>query len=125
MARKLYIGRVLVGQWGVPARSDLRYHPSMMFRSQSGLSQAAEEPQAVTPFPAPGALYSPVTEEDEAESTLIKTIGWISAALGAVAFGLFVGREIRQRYKFKRRTPYDFYSHSGEGEEEVDGGLGI
>jgi hypothetical protein len=66
----------------------------------------------VLPFPQP--------EED---STLIKTIGWVSAGLGAVALGLFLGRELRQRYKFNRRTPYDFYSHSGD-EQDVDFGLG-
>ncbi|MDP9038440.1 MAG: hypothetical protein M3O02_04080 [Acidobacteriota bacterium] len=49
------------------------------------------------------------------ESGLLKTVGWVSAALGAVALGLMVGRELRQRYKFNRRTPYDLYSHSGDG----------
>jgi hypothetical protein len=63
-------------------------------------------------------------EMEDDESTLIKTIGWISAGLGAVALGLFIGREMRQRYKFNRRTPYDFYSHSGD-EQDVDFGLGI
>jgi hypothetical protein len=62
--------------------------------------------------------------EDDDESTLIKTVGWISAGLGAVALGLFIGREVRQRYKFNRRTPYDVYSHSGD-EQDVDFGLGI
>ena len=60
----------------------------------------------------------------ETESTLLKTVGWISAGLGAVALGLFVGRELRQRYKFNRRTPYDFYAHSGD-EQDVDFGLGV
>ena len=63
-------------------------------------------------------------EEDDDESTLIKAIGWISAGLGAVALGLFIGREMRQRYKFNRRTPYDFYSHSGD-EKDIEAGLGI
>jgi len=58
------------------------------------------------------------------ESALFKTIGWISAGLGAVALGLFVGRELRLRYKFSHRTPYDFYAHAGD-EEDVDFGLGI
>jgi hypothetical protein len=62
--------------------------------------------------------------ECEDESTLIKTVGWISAGLGAVALGLFIGREVRQRYKFNRRTPYDFYSHSGD-EHDVDFGIGV
>jgi len=59
------------------------------------------------------------------DSHLLMTIGWISAALGAVALGLIVGREIRQRYKFNRRTPYDLYSHSGDELLDVDCGVGI
>lgn len=59
------------------------------------------------------------------ESTLLKTVGWISAGLGAVALGLFVGRELRQRYKFNRRTPYDFYSHSGDETHDMEFGVGV
>ncbi len=60
------------------------------------------------------------------ESTLLLTLGWISAGLGAVAVGLFVGRELRQRYKFNRRTPYDLYAHSGGDEvQDIEFGLGI
>jgi hypothetical protein len=62
---------------------------------------------------------------DVVESNLLKTVGWISAALGAVALGLIVGREIRLRYKFNRRTPYDLYSHSGDELPDVDFGVGI
>jgi hypothetical protein len=55
---------------------------------------------------------------------LLRTVGWISAGVGAVALGLVVGREIRQRYKFNRRTPYDFYAHAGD-EQELEFGVGI
>ena len=65
-----------------------------------------------------------VFRSDEEETTLVKTVGWISAGLGAVALGLFIGRELRQRYQFNRRTPYDMYAHSGD-EQDVDFGLGI
>jgi hypothetical protein len=58
-------------------------------------------------------------------SGLLKTVGWVSAALGAVALGLIVGREIRQRYKFNRRTPYDFYAHSGDEFPDAEFGVGI
>jgi hypothetical protein len=34
--------------------------------------------------------------------------------MAVAAVGIFVGREIRNRYKFKRRTPYDFYANAGE-----------
>ena len=59
------------------------------------------------------------------ESTLIATIGWLTAGAGALAVGLFVGRELRQRYKFNRRTPYDFYSHSGDEMQDMEFGVGI
>ena len=67
---------------------------------------------------------TPVAAEPEA-SGLLKTVGWVSAALGAVALGLIVGREIRQRYKFNRRTPYDLYAHSGDELPDVEFGVGI
>lgn len=59
------------------------------------------------------------------ETTLLRTIGWVSAGLGAVALGLFVGRELRSRYKFNRRTPYDFYAHSGDELQDMEFGVGI
>jgi hypothetical protein len=71
-----------------------------------------------------GSPAEDISSADEPESALIKTIGWISAGLGAVALGLFVGRELRLRYKFNHRTPYDFYAHAGD-ESDVEVGLGI
>jgi hypothetical protein len=65
------------------------------------------------------------TASTDKESHLIKTVGWVSAALGAVALGLLVGRELRIRYKFNRRTPYDMYAHSGDELGDVDWGVGI
>jgi hypothetical protein len=93
----------------------------MKFRTNLGIFGADSE---VVPATAPLPFPPQEELEDDDESTLIKTIGWISAGLGAVALGLFIGREMRQRYKFNRRTPYDIYSHSGD-EEDVDFGLGI
>jgi hypothetical protein len=91
----------------------------MMFRSTPRADDSTTEDFS-------GTLPFPKRSEDpeEEETTLIKTVGWISAGLGAVALGLFIGRELRQRYQFNRRTPYDFYAHSGD-EKDVDFGLGI
>ena len=91
----------------------------MMFRSTSRNEDGTENTTGVLPFPR-----SEQDDEGEEETTLIKTVGWISAGLGAVALGLFIGRELRQRYQFNRRTPYDFYAHSGD-EQDVDFPLGI
>ncbi len=63
-------------------------------------------------------------ETDTPHGTLLRTFGWVSAGVGAVALGLLVGRELRGRYKFIRRTPYDFYAHAGD-ERELEFGVGI
>lgn len=90
------------------------FSKSRIFGSDEPESQSEDLTTGPVPFP----------ESEEEESTLIKTVGWVSAGLGAVALGLFIGRELRQRYKFNRRTPYDVYSHSGD-EQDVDFGLGV
>jgi hypothetical protein len=59
------------------------------------------------------------------ESTVLRTLGWVTAGFGAVAIGLVVGRELRQRYKFNRRTPYDFYAHSNDEHNDMEFGVGI
>jgi hypothetical protein len=93
----------------------------MIFRSKSRTEDPETEEIPVTaPLPFPHLAQ----DEYDDESTLVKTVGWISAGLGAVALGLFIGRELRQRYKFNRRTPYDFYAHSGD-KQDVDFGLGV
>jgi hypothetical protein len=90
------------------------FSKSRIFGGDDDPSHSEDHSNETLPFP----------EDEEEESALIKTVGWVSAGLGAVALGLFIGRELRQRYKFNRRTPYDFYSHSGD-EQGVDFGLGI
>ncbi len=60
----------------------------------------------------------------ESTSSALRAIGWTSVALAVTALGLYVGRELRIRYKFKRRTPSDFYSHAGE-EMGAEYGMGI
>jgi len=56
---------------------------------------------------------------------IMRNIGWVSAGLTALAIGVVVGRELRQRYKFNRRTPYDFYAHSGDEVQDAEFGVGI
>jgi hypothetical protein len=82
--------------------------------------QEVPEVLAVT---AAAALADALPELED--TTVLRTIGWITAGLGAVALGLVVGRELRQRYKFNRRTPYDFYAHSGDEIQDMEFGVGI
>ena len=69
------------------------------------------------------ALHDGLPEIDS--GALLRTISWVTAGLGALAVGLFVGRELRQRYKFNRRTPYDYYAHSADDHQDMEFGVGI
>ena len=57
--------------------------------------------------------------ENEAETSsttnynALRAIGWVSVGVGIAAVGLFIGRELRKRYVFNHRTPYDFYANAG------------
>ena len=57
-------------------------------------------------------------------SGALRAIGWTSVAVGVTALGLYIGRELRMRYKFKRRTPSDIFSHAGE-EIGAEYGVGV
>jgi hypothetical protein len=67
-------------------------------------------------------------EEGAAEATTerkaLQLIGWFSAGMALAALGFYLGSELRSRYKFKRRTPYDFYSNAGEAQAS-EFGMGI
>lgn len=54
--------------------------------------------------------------EETREFSALRVIGWLSLGMTVAAISIFVGHELRSRYKFKRRTPYDFYAHAGESE---------
>lgn len=47
-------------------------------------------------------------------SNALLMIGWFSVGLAVATIGVLVGAELRSRYKFNHRTPYDFYSNAGE-----------
>jgi hypothetical protein len=64
------------------------------------------------------------TLDEQDESKTLQVIGWFSIGMAVAALGLYVGREIRLRYKFKRRTPYDFYSSAGN-QQTSEFGMGI
>ncbi|HEV2645599.1 MAG TPA: hypothetical protein VGU46_04455 [Acidobacteriaceae bacterium] len=95
----------------------MRFPPSLGGDKGSAKQAAAAHDALSNAVPAEA-----LTPED---SHLLRTVGWVSAALGAVALGLIVGRELRQRYKFNRRTPYDLYAHSGDELRDMDFGVGI
>jgi hypothetical protein len=62
--------------------------------------------------------------DEQEDSKTLKVIGWFSIGMAVAALGLYVGRELRLRYKFKRRTPYDFYASAGN-QQSNEFGVGI
>ena len=62
--------------------------------------------------------------DEQEDSKTLKVIGWFSVGMAVAALSLYVGREIRQRYKFNKRTPYDFYSNAGN-RQSTEFGVGI
>jgi hypothetical protein len=126
MTQKLHLIRTRDSQNSNVAEissKNMKFRPTS--RDANTPTETSGEDASVTgAIPFPRSQRNGNDNEGEEETTLIKTVGWISAGLGAVALGLFIGRELRQRYQFNRRTPYDFYAHSGD-EQDVDFGLGI
>jgi hypothetical protein len=56
---------------------------------------------------------SGATADETTSHVVLQAIGWVSIGMGIAAVGLMVGRELRRRYRFNHRTPYDFYSSAG------------
>ena len=70
-------------------------------------------------------LFVPeTTEPEKTGSTALRVITWFSVGIAVAAVGIFVGAEIRNRYRFKKRTPYDFYSKAGN-QQASEFGVGI
>jgi hypothetical protein len=69
------------------------------------------------------AASSTVNETSEGHPAL-RAIGWVSVGVGIAAVGLVVGRELRKRYRFNHRTPYDFYSNAG-AQAASEFGMGV
>jgi hypothetical protein len=62
--------------------------------------------------------------EQPREGNALRVLGWFSVGMAVAALSFYVGRELRSRYKFKKRTPYDFYSRAGES-QTAEFGMGI
>jgi hypothetical protein len=91
----------------------LRYDFGMMYMDGNdiyGLQNSGQLPEISSP---------------QEEGSAMWIVGWTSVAVGIAAVGLFIGRELRARYKFNHRTQYDFYSHAGDSVCTADYGTGI
>ena len=65
-----------------------------------------------------------VENEEKKDSKALRIIGWFSVGIAVAAIGIYMGNEMRNRYKFKKRTPYDFYANAGESQAS-EFGVGI
>ncbi|MGA2216710.1 MAG: hypothetical protein ABSG51_01400 [Terracidiphilus sp.] len=61
---------------------------------------------------------------NKSEKKALRVIGWFSIGMAVAALSIYLGYEVRSRYKFRKRTPYDFYSNSGE-QHISEFGMGI
>jgi len=72
-------------------------------------------------------IQLPVEEtpsSEKAGSTALRIITWFSVGMAVAAVGIFLGAELRNRSRFKKRTPYDFYSNAGE-QHASEFGVGV
>jgi|HubBroStandDraft_5_1064220.scaffolds.fasta_scaffold579413_2 hypothetical protein len=65
---------------------------------------------------------SSTTEDTTASHAALRAIGWVSVGVGIAALGVLVGQELRKRYRFNHRTPYDFYANA---EAASEFGMGV
>jgi hypothetical protein len=63
--------------------------------------------------PAGEGLALEKAAEKHGARTLLM-IGWFGVGMAVATIGILVGVELRSRYKFNHRTPYDFYANAGE-----------
>ena len=80
------------------------------------------EPES--PTPETFAQAAQVVAEQVSEGKTLRVIGWFSMGMAVATLGIFLGYELRSRYKFRHRTPYDFYSNA-EPQTANDFGVGI
>jgi len=80
------------------------------------------EPRELTPEALANAEQA--LAEQTSESKTLRVIGWFSVGMAVATIGIFLGYELRNRYKFNHRTPYDFYANAGP-QTANDFGVGI
>lgn len=73
----------------------------------------------------PGAVKRVFDDDTSHAERVMVTAAWVLGGLGVLTLGLLAGRELRGRYKVPRRTPYDYYAHSGDRSSSLDYSVGI
>lgn len=96
-----------------------------LLRRRSALLKDLEDrlQQSIAGIPAAVEAALPGTRSRAERLALMAA--WVAGGMGVIAVGLLAGRELRVRYKMKRRTPYDYYAHSGDRTPDLEFGVGI
>ncbi len=69
-------------------------------------------------------LGNSIRDAVDGRGCVVRSARWITAGITVVALGIVIGREIHQRYKFNRRSPYDRYAHAGDQTQDIEFGIG-
>jgi ferric-dicitrate binding protein FerR (iron transport regulator) len=96
-----------------------------LFRSRRTALQDLEEKLQETIAQIPSMVEAALPSRRRTARQLAVTAAWVAGGAGVLTLGLLAGRELRVRYKFNRRTPYDYYAHSGESGSDLEFGVGI
>ena len=89
----------------------------IMIVQEAALAMFSESENSI---PAEGLQF----EEKRDSSKALMVVGWFSIGIAVAALGIYIGAELRNRYKFKKRTPYDFYANAGEAQAS-EFGVGV
>lgn len=81
-------------------------------------------PTEAEPLTPAGEGFAIEKAVEEGGSKALLMIGWFGMGLAVATIGILLGVELRSRYKFSHRTPYDFYANAGE-QQASEFGMGI
>ena len=59
-------------------------------------------------------MSATVRDSQRRTTTAARALAWFAVGFGVVAAALYAGRELRIRYRLKKRTPYDYFAHAGD-----------
>lgn len=66
-----------------------------------------------------------IADQHEDKFSPLRIVGLATVVLGVISLGLYAGRELRFRYKFRHRTPSDFFSNAGDPITGAEYGMGV
>lgn len=118
--RKCYAGELY--RCAIMSRMRFNHHRRALLQQfEKSLTDQLEQLQDL-----PARMEAAVSDNlgERSATRIALTAAWITGAVAVLAAGLYAGKQLRSRYTFKRRTPYDYYAHSGD-RSDLEFGVGI